>query len=163
GRLNVDNLQLTRPCDAFEVRVKFASYAVESKQVPSLRRLHVIYSGMSPESERAKWERPVLITTGWDKNLPGPYRPQGGAPPARSYQLCSPTSTSMVLQCWGVDRPTVENALAIYDADHDLFGNWGRAVQFAGSLGLDAWLERFRGWDQVKAKIAAGQPVIASI
>lgn len=163
GRLNVDNLQLTRPCDAFEMRVKFASYGVEPTQVPSLRRLHVIYSGMSPESERAKWERPALIMTGWDRNLPVPYRPQGDAPPALAKQVCSPTSTSMVMQYWGVDRPTVPNALAIWDDDHKLFGNWGRAVQFAGSLGLDAWLERFRSWDQVKAKIAEGQPVVASI
>jgi hypothetical protein len=69
----------------------------------------------------------------------------------------------MVMQYWGVDRPTVDNALAIWDDEHHLFGNWGRAVQFAGSLGLDAWLERFRSWDQVKAKIAAGQPIVASI
>jgi hypothetical protein len=69
----------------------------------------------------------------------------------------------MVLSYWGIDKPTLENAMAIYDPDHEMFGNWGRAVQYAGSLGLDAWLERFRNWDQVKAKIATGQPVIASI
>ena len=44
-----------------------------------------------------------------------------------------------------------------------LFGNWGRAVARAGELGMDGWLTRFRDWGQVKAQIAAGQPVIASI
>jgi hypothetical protein len=44
-----------------------------------------------------------------------------------------------------------------------MFGNWNRAVQRAGSLGLDAWLTRFRNWDQVKVQIAQNQPVIASI
>ncbi|MEO8376598.1 MAG: C39 family peptidase, partial [Candidatus Sumerlaeota bacterium] len=29
--------------------------------------------------------------------------------------------------------------------------------------GLDAWVRRFRNWDQVKEQIAKGQPVIASI
>ena len=145
------------------MRAKFAAYSVDPKQMPALRRLHVIYSGMPSDAEKPKWTQPVLVVTGWDRSLPVPFRPQGDAPPNLSYQLCSPTSTSMVLNYWGVDRPTVENALAIYDADHDLFGNWGRAVQYAGSLGLDAWLERFRNWDQVKAKIAAGQPLIASI
>jgi hypothetical protein len=53
--------------------------------------------------------------------------------------------------------------MAIYDEETRIFGNWNRAVQRAGELGLDAWITRFRTWDQVKAQIAAGQPVIASI
>ena len=69
----------------------------------------------------------------------------------------------MVMQYCGIDLPTQVNALAIYDESHDMFGNWGRAVQRAGELGLDAWLQRFRNWDQVKAMIAHGQPVIAAI
>ena len=163
GKLDTDNLQLTSPCDAFQMRVKFESYSLDASKNPSLRRLQVIYSGVPAEEEKAKWIKPVAVAVGWDRNLPVPFRPQGDAPPSLSWQLCSPTSTSMVMNYWGVDRPTVENALAIYDVDHDMFGNWGRAVQYAGSMGLDAWLERFRNWDQVKAKIAMGQPVIASI
>src|SRR5205814_294068 len=42
-------------------------------------------------------------------------------------------------------------------------GNWGRSVSRAGELGLDAYLTRFRNWDQVHEKIAQGTPVIASI
>jgi hypothetical protein len=44
-----------------------------------------------------------------------------------------------------------------------LFGNWGRAVARAGELGFDAWLARFRNWDQVKRSIAEGTPIVASI
>jgi peptidase C39-like protein len=62
-----------------------------------------------------------------------------------------------------VDRPTQENALSIYDSEYDMFGNWGRAVQRAGEMGLDAWIQRFRNWDQVKAMIAQGQPIVAGI
>jgi hypothetical protein len=69
----------------------------------------------------------------------------------------------MVLHYWGIDRPTLEHAYAIYDSEYDLFGNWARAVQRAGELGLDGWLQRFRHWDQIKAQIAQGHPVIASI
>jgi hypothetical protein len=67
------------------------------------------------------------------------------------------------MQYLGHDRPTEENALAIYDTEYDMFGNWGRAVAWAGENGFDAWLTRFRTWDQVKAVIAQGQPIIASI
>ena len=69
----------------------------------------------------------------------------------------------MVMAYFGADVPTQENALAIYDEEHDMFGNWGRAVQRAGEMGLDAWLQRFRNWDQVKAMIARGQPIVAGI
>ena len=44
----------------------------------------------------------------------------------------------MVLEYWGYDHPTLENALAIYDPEHQDFGNWNRAVQRAGELGADA-------------------------
>jgi len=44
-----------------------------------------------------------------------------------------------------------------------MFGNWNRAVQRAAELGMDAWLTRFRDWDHVKAQIARGQPIVASI
>jgi len=70
---------------------------------------------------------------------------------------------TMVLAYWGVDRPVAENALAIWDDRNEMFGNWGRAVARAGELGMDAWLTRFREWDQVKAQVAAGQPLVASI
>lgn len=163
GRIAQDNLQLKTPANAVQMRVTFTSFNLDPSAVPSLRRLRVIYSGVPPESQRSKWKQSKPVATGWARDLPVPYRAQGDSPPNLSYQLCSPTSTSMVLSYWGVDRPTLENALAIYDPDHEMFGNWGRAVQYAGSLGLDAWLERFRNWDQVKTKIAAGQPVIASI
>jgi hypothetical protein len=49
--------------------------------------------------------------------------------------------------------------MAIYDPHFDLFGNWGRAVSRAGSSALDAWLTRFRNWDDVKSEIANGNPV----
>jgi Peptidase_C39 like family len=67
------------------------------------------------------------------------------------------------MQYWGVERPVVENALAIYDPESEIFGHWGRAVQRAGALGLDGWVARFRDWESVKAQVAQGRPVIASV
>jgi hypothetical protein len=69
----------------------------------------------------------------------------------------------MVMEHFGKSIATEENALAIYDAEYDLFGNWQRAVAWAGENGFDAHLTRFRNFEQVKEMIAAGQPIIASI
>jgi uncharacterized protein YvpB len=130
---------------------------------PSVRRIAVAYSGYAPKIAEADATALKIDQAQWCRDLKVPFRTQKDAPPALANQICSPTSVSMVMEYFGVNRPTVENALAIYDEEYDLFGNWARAVQRAGELGLDGWLQRFRNWEQVKAQIAQGRPVIASI
>ena len=157
GAVNVDYLTLDSPADAYQVRVEFVSFSLEKVAAPSLRRIAICYSGVTREKPATA---PV---EGWARDLNVPFRTQKDAPKSLSGEICSPTSVTMVLAHLGVDRPVVENALAIWDAENDMFGNWGRAVARASELGMDGWLTRFRSWDQVKAQIAAGQPVIASI
>jgi hypothetical protein len=160
--IDVDEMILTRPADAYQVRVRLFNFDVENRALtPRVRRIAVSYSGTPGGA--AKLDQ--LPTDGWARDLKVPFRAQGDPKlplPLRG-KICSPTSVSMVLAHWGADRPVVENALAIYDAEHEMFGNWGRAVARAGELGMDAWLTRFRSWEQVKAQVASGQPVIASI
>lgn len=172
GRMRVDTLYLTKPATKYQARVSFASFEYDPKAPkPSIRRLSVCYTGVVSDPERrakllhdsnAPTTRPV---SEWARDIPVPFRGQGEdvVPKSIRKMICSPTSTSMVLQFYGFDRPTVENATAIYDPVHDLFGNWGRAVSRAGEMGLDAYLTRFRNWDQVHDMIARGIPVIASI
>ena len=157
GVVNVDYLALDTPADAYQVRVQFVSFSIEKAVVPAMRRVAVCYSGVTDQ------KRPSEPIDGWGRHLNVPFRTQRDAPRALSAEICSPTCVSMVLAYWGVDRPVVENALAIWDGENDMFGNWGRAVARASELGMDGWLTRFRSWDQVKAQIAAGQPMIASI
>lgn len=96
-------------------------------------------------------------------DIPVPFRAQGWEADAIRHSVCSPTSVSMVLEWAGHALPTDDNALAIWDDDNALFGNWNRAVQYAGSLGFSAHLERFSTMDEVRELLASGQPVIASI
>ena len=108
---------------------------------------------------------PTTHPTNWARDLKVPFRGQGDFknPKPLWGMICSPTSVSMVLEHFGANFTTVENAMCIYDPQYDLFGNWGRAVSRAGEVGLDAWLERFRNWDRVKQHIAEGTPIVASI
>jgi hypothetical protein len=115
------------------------------------------------ESVRRTLAEPVASSGDWARDLGVPFFTQKDAPKPLGGEICSPTSVSMVLTHWGVKKPVLENALAIYDGEYGLFGNWGRAVARAGELGMDAWITRFRNWDQVKAEVASGQPVVASI
>jgi hypothetical protein len=164
GKVDIDTLILRQPADAYQVSVRFYAFGLDEKVNPSLRRLAVSYSGVVADAaRRAQLVAPVSIAADFARDIPVPFRAQGNAAKPLRPEICSPTSVSMVMQYLGYDRPTEENALAIYDTEYDMFGNWGRAVAWAGENGFDAWLTRFRTWDQVKAVIAQGQPIIASI
>ena len=165
GWVDEDTLKLTRPADAYQVRATLQSYDFDAAGNPSVRRIAVVYSG-SPDADSA-WANSMspaaLPAAAWARSLDVPYFPQGDNADPIAGMTCSPTSVSMVLHYWGVNPPPMENCLAIWDDRNEIFGNWSNATQRAAELGMDAWLERFRNWEQVKAKIAQGQPVIASI
>jgi len=172
GRLKVDTLMLDKPATRYQARVTLVSFAFEKgAPKPSIRRLSTCYSGVVNDAQ----QRTHLLSDAnpstqpsagnWMRDLDVPFRAQGEDTIPKPLQklICSPTSTSMVLSFYGTDRPTLDNASAIYDPVYGLFGNWGRAISRAGEVGLDAYLTRFRNWDRVHAMIARGIPVIASI
>jgi hypothetical protein len=150
------------PADAYQVRATLQSFDLDPAISPSVRRLAIAYSGVVPDqAERARLLGPG--GQGWARDLPVPHVPQYDLPPALRPSVCLPACVTMVLAYWKEDRSLVENALAIYDPDTGMFGNGARAVARAGELGLDAWVQRVRDWDQVKAMIGRGQPVIAAV
>lgn len=164
GIVHVDVLKLDAPADAFQVRARLYAFDFGQGANPSLRRVAVSYSGVVDDPvRRARLTEPVEVPAGWARDLGIPFTPQGDGPSCINGSICSPTSVSMVLHHWGENRGLVDNALAIYDPDYGIFGNWSRATALAGELGYDAWVMRIRNWDQAKAKIASGVPIIASI
>ena len=159
GQVDIDELVLTQPANAFEIRSTLYNYRLGDRaHSPTLRRVSAAYSRKATGPSTLPAVTSITPTT-----LPVPFRAQGVEDRAISGSICSPTSTSMVLAWAGTALPTAQNAMTIWDDDYALFGNWNRAVQFAGSLGYDAWLERFDNMDQVRARLREGQPVIASI
>jgi hypothetical protein len=165
GRVKTDTLFLDRPADAYQIRATLQSFVFDQSVNPAVRRIAVCYSG--PANEDSLWAKAAHPDPGppqrWARDLKIPFRPQGDNAAPVIGETCSPTSVSMVLCYWGLTGATMENALAIWDDHNALFGNWSNATQRASELGMDAWLQRFRNWDQVKEMIARGQPVVASI
>src|SRR5439155_22013868 len=136
------------------IRATLQSYEFDTNVNPSVRRIAVVYSG--PVDDQSLWAKRLdpLPTVAWARSLDVPYFAQADNPDPVVDMTCSPTSVSMVLHYWGVTRSPMENCVAIWDDRNDIFGNWSNATQRAAELGMDAWLERFRNWEQVKAKIA---------
>jgi hypothetical protein len=164
GNVDVETLLLRQPADAYQVRLSFYAFGLDEKVNPELRRLTVSYSGVVEDpARRDELIAHVTMPPDFARDIPVPFRAQGNAAKPLRPEICSPTSVSMVMQYLGLDRTTEENALGIYDSENDMFGNWGRAVAWAGENGFDAWLTRFRNWNQVKQTLAQGQPIIASI
>jgi hypothetical protein len=164
GRVEIDILELDQPADAFEVRAGLYSYDAQGVAVPTIRRVAIVYSKpVKDESERAALAGPIVLTGNWNRDLAVPFRAQGVQPRTVRSEICSPTSVGMVMAYRGVDKPPLDVAQAIYDNDNDLFGNWGRAVCYPSTLGLDTYLTRFSSMDEARAMVAQGQPVIASI
>lgn len=164
GEVEIDTLVLRRPAVAFQVRATLQSFDYDTKVVPALRRISVCYSGEVHDAALRNQLSPMSpVPPNWARDLSVRFRAQADSHARIKGEVCSPTSVSMVMEYCGVSLPTLENATAIYDDEYNLFGNWNRAVARAGELGLDAWITRFRNWDQVKATIAQGQPIVASI
>ncbi len=171
GEVKVDYLVLDQPADAFELRVVFEGHPATPAGELGLRKLVAVVSGPSAWADACYIAPPASLPGASHANvqpmdeidLNVPYRSQQVLPEALRSRTCSPTSTSMVIAYRGVDLTTLENAERIFDAEYDIYGNWGRAVARAGELGLDAELVRFRTWGQVRATLTAGQPIIASI
>jgi hypothetical protein len=167
GAVDIDTIELTKPAEAYQCRIGLIAFNYDTKIAPSVRRLSVCYSGVvdDPKLREKLLPKPTTLPANFARDLPVPFRGQGDFKNPRSLWglICSPTSTSMVLEYHGAKFGTVENCDRIYDPQYDMFGNWGRAISRAGEVGLDAWLARFRNWDHVKQEIADGNPVIASI
>jgi hypothetical protein len=163
-RIDMPFVLLRQPADAYQVRATLQSFDLDPAISPSVRRLAIAYSGVVPgQAERARLLGPGGPGQGWARDLPVPQISQYDAPPTLRLSVCLPACVTMVLAYWKEDRSLVKNALAVYDPDTGMFGNGARAVARAGELGLDAWVQRVRDWDQVKAMIGRGQPVIAAV
>ncbi|MEO0588575.1 MAG: C39 family peptidase, partial [Planctomycetota bacterium] len=159
GEVAIDVLELEQLADAYEVRARLESRDLDGKATPRLSRVVVVTSTKGATD-------PVASGTGVRgvrAVIDVPFRAQGVEMPAVSSRICSPTSTSMVMEWAGVNMPTDVNAERIYDEPYNIFGNWGRAVAWASQHGLRGELTRFRDWGRVRETLEAGQPIIASI
>ncbi len=145
--VDVDMLSMLSPIEAMQWRVTL-------EEGGAVDRLGVVISRPGVSSEQAfSWqgvhEVPVLTQTG----LPGDL----------ATRACSPTCLAMLLASRGIRVPVEDVAAVAYDAQHEIYGNWTRAVATLYHFGLPAQLARFRQWSSVARHLAQHGPLAASI
>ena len=90
---------------------------------------------------------------------------------------CSPTSTTMLLEHWGVapsadevswvgheiDPEVVHGVRRVFDRAYGGAGNWAFNAAYAGARGLRAYVTRLRDLTEAEAFVAAGVPLVVSV
>lgn len=159
-RVAVDTLKIIgAKAQAFQVKLRFE--AKEGGKTPTLHGITVAY--YSPDSRAPFAAAP---SPAWGKLLEIPRRSQGEEAADIRRRICSPTSLSMLLEHYGVRRPTAEVAARVYDSGSDLYGNWPFNTAYAAASDrsriADAYVGRFSSLEELEKEILAGRPVVIS-
>ena len=157
GSVDVDTLNLGRMATSFEYRVGFST--VDGTSSPRITALGLVYADLRAP---LGGPRPALMD-GWARDLPVPQFSQLEQHPTVASRICSPTSLTMVLNYWGKAKSVRQVYEGVRDGQTGIYGNWPMNTAYAGSLGLDAYVDRFYSIEQVQNEIAQGRPVIISI
>jgi len=155
GTLSTDTLKFKRLATQFQYRLTLSVKG--SLGLPKARLLAF--------STDSRTQAPLKNAEGnhssWGKILKVPERSQMVFKAGEGW--CSPTSLSMVLAFWGLDRSVPEVAARVFDTAYSGTGNWPFNTAYAASLGLEAYVTHLAGMGALEEYIARGIPVITSI
>ncbi|MEM9382948.1 MAG: C39 family peptidase [Planctomycetota bacterium] len=159
GEVKVDVLELDEPQLRAQLRFGRPDGAVALD--PADVRAFLVLSDLQRLNERLArcatepWPAPAQLRV--------PARSQRRAGEDIAHRVCSPTSVAMVAAYHGASVPTRDMAATILDPHFDIYGNWNRAVQGAYRYGVPGRLVRVSSWETVRAHLAEGRPLVASI
>lgn len=153
GRIDVDWFRATAHSRFVSARARLREYS----GAPRFRRAAFCFTDRRDGNDADPGAPSSAI------ELTVPFASQQSAREDLRSRICSPTSLAMVLRFRGVDATAEAIASRVYDAEHDVYGNWPRSIQVAYEAGCPGYLTRFSDWSSVEDTFAMGQPIIASI
>lgn len=163
ARVDIDTLVLKTPAREYQWRVDLARE--ETHASPQLRRLSICLTGSTSAAALAWFKARAAMPHMPEGALaiPAPFRGQLTSNPALTGRICSPCTVASALGAYGIEIPTEDVAERLYDAEHDMYGVWPRAIQGAADYGVDGYVTRLRSFGELRAHLAAGRVVGASI
>ncbi|TAK36669.1 MAG: hypothetical protein EPO21_02025 [Chloroflexota bacterium] len=157
GSVSTDTLKLKARANALQYRITFST--TNPAVTPTVRLVAVNYG----QGAGAQGGPKLASGAAAGRDIDVPRLSQVDQDPSVASLVCSPTSLTMVLRYWGIDRSVPETIKGVRDAATGIYGNWTLNTAYAGSQGLEAYVDRFYSVEQLEAEIAAGRPVIASL
>lgn len=154
GRVAVDVVRCERPYDGFRYRLRAHGGEVI---------VHALAACLTDTTRLATLDAGPIDPAWGGPPRAVPARSQRSVPAELAPRICSPTSVAMVLAHHGVDVSLTELAAEIHDADHDIYGNWPRAVQAAFEHGVPGALVRLSSWRAVQHFLALDVPLVVSV
>ena len=161
GRLEQDQLLLKQKASSY----RFQVVSEGRKALSVLPTIGVITTDTTPTAEMAvRYARkPVAVTRGTTTILDIPLRPQVDADGNRLPDRCQSAALAAALQYFGKAVPLEYIIVHTTDPEYRAFGIWPRTVNAAVELGFDAYIDRFRDWDAVRATVAQNKVILCSI
>ncbi len=77
--------------------------------------------------------------------------------------ICSPTSVTMLMNYYGLNKPIEETASGAKDYQNGIYGNWAFNMAYAGECGFDAYVEVAHSKVNLIQMIESGLPFAMSI
>ncbi|WP_104107845.1 peptidase C39 family protein [Nocardioides sp. 616] len=179
ARVNADTLQVPAGATGWQLRVKLMR-RTGSKAQPSLDRVGAMASRVlprtagTPASKAGVAAGTVLDVPAYSQMTHRGHYPQWGN---GGEAWCSPTSTAMVLQYYGVNPAAGQaftpaghadgivdwTAQQVYDHGYRGTGNWAFNTAYAGTLLRSSHVTRLPDLAAAEPHILAGTPLIVSV
>ncbi len=168
GRVDTDTLNLAKPADALQARVRL--FSRDGRAVPSLSRLFLAYAEPKPAIGPGAAALPggAASGPGWQGELAGVPRCSQMVYPDGGKVWCSPTCVAMILSYWRGRTEPCEEAIraavsGVYDGVFEGYGNWSFNAAYAASQGYDACVARYPSLSALEPWLKAGVPVALSV
>jgi len=160
GRLAMDQLLLNRKARTYQFKL-----VSEGPKPLSLKPgLHVVYTDNRPR--QSVWRKYARQTPG--KRLPAkvfdlPLRAQRDTKGKYLSGRCQSAALASAMEYLGKAVPLEEIISYTYDPEYSYPGIWPRTIGAAIEHGFDAYIDRFRDWDAVRAALAENKVILCSI
>jgi hypothetical protein len=160
GIVDQDTLQIKQKA----VRYQFKLVSEGEKPLSVLPSLFVITTDTSPTEEMSRQftpSHPDLSTK--SEILDVPYRAQEDMGGNRLIDRCQSAAVAAAMSYFGKDVPLENIICYTTDPEYKAFGIWPRTINTAVEHGFDAYIDRFRDWNQVRKTVSENKVILCSI
>jgi hypothetical protein len=160
GRVAMDQLLLKRKAESFQLKLvnegvsplrelpSFYVVVTDNTPTPALARLHA-----------RRHERPPAETAILDLPLRRQADSKGTPIPDR----CQSAALATAMQYFGKPIGLEDIVPLTYDVEYEFPGIWPRTIGAGIQHGFEAYIDRFRNWDDVRRTVAENKVILCSI